>query len=184
MQDAINLNAKLFARVKAIYDQRASLQLDPESLRLVEYDYQQFVKAGANLSDADKAKLKKLNEEESTLENTFMTKLLAATEAARVSRPRISALAGLSEAQMAAAAEAAKARKQQGWRIPLQNTTQQPDLTYLTDRATRQAIFENSWNRAERGDANDTRATIARLAQLRAAKGGAAGLSPTTRRGI
>ena len=71
-QDAIYLNPKLFARMKAIYDERASLHLDPESLRLVEYDYQQFVKAGANLSEADKTKLKKLNEEESTLENTFM----------------------------------------------------------------------------------------------------------------
>ncbi len=156
--------------MKAIYDKRASLDLDPESLRLVEYDYQQFVKAGANLSDADKAKLKKLNEEESTLENTFMTKLLAATKAGAYSTTDPKALAGLSEAQMAAAAEDAKARKQQGWLLPLQNTTQQPDLTFLSDRATRQAIFENSWNRAERGDANDTRATIARLAQLRAEK--------------
>ena len=83
-QDAIYLNAKLFARVKAIYDQRASLHLDPESLRLVEYDYQQFVKAGANLSEADKAKLKKLNEEEATLANTFTNQLLAATKDGRV----------------------------------------------------------------------------------------------------
>jgi peptidyl-dipeptidase Dcp len=76
----------------------------------------------------------------------------------------------LSEAQLAGAAEDAQARKQQGWLLPLQNTTQQPDLAFLTDRATRQAIFENSWNRAERGDANDTRAVIARLSQLRAEK--------------
>ena len=62
LADAINLNTKLFARIKAIYDQRASLGLDAESLRLVEYSYQQFVKAGANLSDADKDKLKKLDE--------------------------------------------------------------------------------------------------------------------------
>jgi peptidyl-dipeptidase Dcp len=166
-QDAIYLNSKLFARVKAIYDQRASLHLDPESLRLVEYDYQQFVKAGANLSDADKAKLKKLNEEESTLENTFQEKLLAAAKAGSFSTTDVKTLAGLTEAQIAAAAEDAKTH---GWRIPLQNTTQQPDLAFLTDRAARQAIFENSWNRAERGDANDTRAVIARLAQLRAEK--------------
>ena len=166
-QDAIYLNSKLFARVKAVYDQRASLHLDPESLRLVEYDYQQFVKAGANLSDADKAKLKKLNEEESTLENTFQEKLLAAAKAGAFSTTDVKTLAGLTEAQIAAAAEDAKTH---GWRIPLQNTTQQPDLAFLTDRAARQAIFENSWNRAERGDANDTRAVIARLAQLRAEK--------------
>ena len=169
-QDAIFLNDKLFARVKAIYEKRESLHLDPESLRLVEYDYQQFVKAGANLSDADKAKLKKLNEEDATLENTFMTKLLAGTTAGAYSTTDKTALAGLSDMQMEAAAEAAKARKQQGWVVPLENTTQQPLLADLTNRATRQAIFENSWNRCERGGANDTRATIARLAQLRAEK--------------
>ncbi len=170
LADAIDLNPKLFARIKTIYDQRASLGLDAESLRLVEYQYQQFVKAGANLSDSDKEKLKKLDEEESTLENTFMTKLLAAGAAGAYSTQDRSALAGLSEGQIAAAAEEAKAHKQQGWMLPLQNTTQQPDLAFLKERATRQAIFENSWNRAERGDANDTRATLARLAQLRAQK--------------
>ncbi len=169
-EDAINLNAKLFARIKTIYDERASLSLDAESLRLVEYDYQQFVKAGANLADADKEKLKKLDEEESTLENTFMTRLLDATTAGAYSTKDPGALAGLSAGQMAAAAEEAKAHKQQGWMLPLENTTQQPDLATVTDRATRNAIFEHSWNRTERGDANDTRSTIARLAQLRAAK--------------
>jgi peptidyl-dipeptidase Dcp len=169
-QDAISLNPKLFARVKAIYDERASLHLDPESLRLVEYDYQQFVKAGANLSEADKAKLKKLNEEEATLENTFTNKLLAATKAGAFSTADEKALAGLNDTQLAAAAQAAQARKQKGWLIPLQNTTQQPSLASLTDRGTRKEIFENSWNRAEKNDANDTRAAIARLAQLRAQK--------------
>jgi len=170
-QDAINLNSKLFARIKAIYDQRASLGLDAESLRLVEYQYQQFVKAGANLSNSDKEKLKKLDEEESTLENTFMTKLLDAAKAGAYSTTDPKALAGLSEGQIAAAAEEAKAHKQPGWLLPLQNTTQQPDLSSLSDRATRKKIFENSWNRAELGNANDTRSTIARLAQLRAEKG-------------
>jgi peptidyl-dipeptidase Dcp len=169
-QDEINLNAKLFARIKAIYEKRHELGLDPESLRLVEYDYQQFVKAGANLSDEDKVKLKKLNEEDSTLETAFMTKLQTATKAGTYSTTDKAALAGLSDEGMAAAADAAKERKQEGWVIPLQNTTQQPDLASLSDRATRKTIFENSWNRTEKGDANDTRATIARLAQLRAQK--------------
>jgi len=168
--DAIYLNTRLFARVKAIYDKRASLHLDPESLKLAEWYYQQFVKAGAQLSDADKAKLKKINEEDSTLSNDFMTKLLAATKNGAYSTTDASSLAGLSDAQLAAAHQAAEGRKQQGWLIPLQNTTQQPDLTYLTNRDTRHTIFENSWNRTERGDANDTRSTIAQLAQLRAQK--------------
>jgi len=80
-------------------------------------------------------------------------------------------LAGLSDAGINGAAEAAKNRKVEGYVLPLQNTTQQPDLVSLSNRTTRQALFENSWNRAEKGDANDTRDTIARIAQLRAQKG-------------
>ena len=169
-QDAIYLNSKLFQRISTIYKERASLNLDPEALRLVEYDYQQFVHAGANLSEAAKAELKKLNEEESTLSNAFTTKLLAATKNAAFVTTDKSALAGLNAAQLEGAEQAAKERKVAGYVIPLQNTTQQPDLDALSVRATRQTIFENSWNRTERGGAEDTRATIARLAQLRAQK--------------
>jgi peptidyl-dipeptidase Dcp len=167
-EDAIHLNPKLFARVSAVYQQRASLNLDPESLRLVEVTYDDFVHSGANLSDADKTELKKLNEEASTLSNTFSTRLLDATKDAAYVTTDKAALAGLSDAQIAAAAESAKRRKREGYVLPLQNTTQQPELASLSARATREAIFDNSWNRAERGDANDTRDTIARLAQLRA----------------
>ena len=166
--DAIYLNAKVFARVAAVYKQRESLKLDPESLRLLEVTYDKFVRSGANLSDADKAELKKLNEEISTLSTAFSTKLLAATKDGAYSTTDKSALAGLSDAQIAAAAQAAQSRKQEGYVLPLQNTTQQPDLGSLSVRATREAIFEKSWNRAERSDANDTRDSISRIAQLRA----------------
>ena len=169
-RDAIFLDPQLFQRVSAIYGQRAALQLDPESLRLVEFEYKKFVHSGANLSPADKEKLKKLNEEESTLSTAFESKLLAAAKAAAYVTTDKSALAGLNEAEIAGAAETAKERKVEGYVIPLQNTTQQPDLATLSNRSTRQAIFENSWTRAERGGPNDTRATIARLAQLRAEK--------------
>jgi peptidyl-dipeptidase Dcp len=169
-EDFIYLNSKLFARVDAIYKQRASLKLDPESLRLVEYQHDKFVHAGANLSEADKTELKKLNEEASSLSNAFTNKLLAATKEGAYVTADKAALAGLSEARIAAATQAAKSRKVEGFVIPLQNTTQQPDLVSLSGRATRQAIFEHSWNRTERGDANDTRETIARLAQIRAQK--------------
>ncbi len=166
--DAIYLNAKLFARVAAVYKERESLKLDPESSRLLEVTYNNFVRAGANLSDADKTELKKLNEELSTLSNDFTTKLLAATKEGAYFTTDKSALAGLSDAQLAAAALAAKSRKQEGYLLPLQNTTQQPDLASLSVRATREALFEKSWNRAERGDANDTREIIPRMAQIRA----------------
>jgi len=168
--DAIYLNEKLFARVSAIHKQIDSLGLDAESRRLVEVYYIHFVHQGANLSAEDKATLKKLNEEESTLENSFRTKLLAATKAAAFTTTDKTALKGLTDAQLEAAVEAAKGRKVEGYVLPLQNTTQQPILVSLEDRATRQAVFENSWNRAERGGVNDTRETIVRLAQLRAQK--------------
>jgi peptidyl-dipeptidase Dcp len=166
--DAIHLNPKIFARVDAVYKQRASLNLDAESLRLLEVTHERFVRSGAKLSDADKGELKKLNEEISTLETSFSTKLLDATKAGAYATSGKSALAGLSDAQIAAAAQAAQGRKQAGYVLPLQNTTQQPSLGSLRVRATREAIFEKSWNRTERGDANDTRDTISRLAQLRA----------------
>jgi peptidyl-dipeptidase Dcp len=169
-QDAIYLDAKLFKRVEAIYKQRHSLKLTPEQLRLVEHDYKEFVHAGANLSDAEKTELKKVNEELASLSQTFVARLLAATKEGAYVTTDKAALAGLSDAEIKAAQEAAKTRKVEGYVLPLQNTTQQPELKSLSNRSTRQAVFENSWNRAERGDANDTRETIAKMAQLRAQK--------------
>jgi peptidyl-dipeptidase Dcp len=167
-QDAIRLNKKLFERVAAIYKRRASLKLDPESLRLVEREYGQFVHAGANLSDDDKGQLKKLNQEASSLSDAFSKKLLEATKTGAYMTADKSALAGLGDAQLAAAAQSAMSRNAKGYLVPLQNTTQQPVLASLSNRATRETIFGNSWGRAERGDANDTRQIVARLAQLRA----------------
>ncbi|MET3652271.1 peptidyl-dipeptidase Dcp [Dyella japonica] len=168
-QDAIVMNSKLFARIETIYNQRDSLKLDPESKRLVEVTYKNFVRGGAKLSEADKAKLKDLNKEESTLSTQFTNKLLAATKAGALVVDDKAKLDGLSDGDIAAAVEAAKARKLDGkWVIPLQNTTQQPALQNLNDRATREQLFKNSWDRAEKGDANDTRDMIARIAQIRA----------------
>ena len=169
--DAIYLNSKLFARVKAIYDSRGSLKLDPESLRLVEFYFQQFEKAGANLSDGDKAKLKKLNSEEASLSAKFNNQLLAAAKAGALIINDTTALAGLSQGEKDALAQNAKANKLDGkWLIALQNTTQQPLLQSLSNRDTRQKLFEASWNRAEKSDSNDTRSTIVKIAQIRAQK--------------
>ena len=167
-QDAIRLNHKLFERVAAVYKARASLKLDPESLRLVEREYDAFVHAGANLSDADKEQLKKINKELSSLSDEFSKKLLEATKAGAYATEDKASLAGLSDAQLAAAAQSAKGRNVKGYVIALQNTTQQPALASLSARPTREAIFNNSWGRTERGDANDTRGVIVRIARLRA----------------
>ena len=169
--DAIMLDAPLFARVQAVYKQRTTLHLDPESLRLTEITYGRFIHAGAQLSPADKATLTALNSEESTLSNAFARKLLAATKAGAYLTLDKAALTGMSDAEVAAAGAAAKARGSEGYALALQNTTQQPALAELGRRDTRKALYEQSWQRAERGDDNDTRATIARLAQVRAQKG-------------
>ena len=170
-QDAIYLNSRLFKRVQAIYEKREQLKLDPESKRLVEFYEQQFELAGAKLSDADKTKLKKLNEEEASLSTKFSNLLLAANKAGAVLFSDKAELAGLSQGELDAAAQDAKANKQPGkWLISLQNTTQQPILQSLTNRATREKIFKASWDRTEKQDANDTRSTIVRIAKIRADK--------------
>ncbi|HEX9201058.1 MAG TPA: M3 family metallopeptidase [Acidobacteriaceae bacterium] len=168
--DAIYLNEKLFQRVAAIYKQMDSLGLNAESKRLLDVYYKHFVHQGANLSSADKVKLRKMNEEKSTLENAFRAKLLAGTKEAAYSTKDKDALKGLSDAEVKTAQEAAKERKVEGYVLPLQNTTQQPVLASLEDRTTRLAVFEDSWTRTVRGGENDTRETIAKLAKLRADK--------------
>ncbi|QWT19954.1 peptidyl-dipeptidase Dcp [Bacillus sp. NP157] len=167
--DAIYLNDKLFKRIETLYAKRDSLNLDPESKRLLEVKYQDFVHAGAKLSEADKTRLKEINKEESTLSTQFTNKLLAATKAAALVVDDKKALDGLSDSDIASAADAAKGRGMEGkYVIPLQNTTQQPELQPMNDRATREKLFKASWERAEHGDANDTRDTASRIAQLRA----------------
>ncbi len=170
-RDAIYLNAKLFARVKSLYAQRDALGLDAESKRLLERYQRAFVRAGAELSAADQAKLKELNKEQSTLSTSFRDKLLAGTKAGALIADDAAELAGLSKADLAAAAEAAKGRQLDGkYVVALQNTTQQPAQDSLSKRATREKLFKASIERTEHGDENDTREIVARLAELRAQK--------------
>ena len=138
-QDAIFLNPKLFARVKALYDRREGLGLDPEARYLVERYYLNFVRAGAQLSDADKTVLRALNQEEAKLTTEFTDKVLADTNDSAVVVADKAELAGFSEGDIAAAAETAKERGLAGkWVLSLQNTTQQPALASLAEpRAAR-----------------------------------------------
>ncbi len=169
--DEINLDPKLFARVKAVYDQRAEAGLDAVQQRLVERYYDGMVRAGAELSDADKATMRQLNVEETTLSTQFHNRLVAATAAAAVVVDDKEKLAGLDGDALNTAAADAKARNLDGkYLLPLQNTTQQPVLVSLADREQRAAVLKASQTRAERGDANDTRQIVQRLAQLRAQK--------------
>jgi peptidyl-dipeptidase Dcp len=167
--DAIFLNAKLFARIEAIYADRDKLGADEKFL--TERYHRQFVRAGAKLSEADKTALRELNKEESSLQTQFQNKLLAGTKAGAISTSNKAEFAGMSDGEMAAATAAAKERKLDGeWLLTLQNTTQQPAQAELTNRATRERLFKASTLRSEHNDANDERAIVARLAQLRAHK--------------
>ena len=169
LDDDIRLNATLFARLDAVYQQRQQLGLDAESLRLVGVTWQSFELAGARLNAADKARLRALNQEAATLSSRFTRRLLAATKSGGLAVSDAAALAGLNDEQLSAAAAAAEARglKNQ-WLLVLQNTTQQPILQRLSNRQTRNALFSAAWARSEKGDENDTRETLLRLAQVRA----------------
>jgi len=167
--DAIHLDARLFARIETVYNQRDSLELDDESRHLLEWYYDEFVRKGARLAEQDKTSLKKLNEEESTLRALFTNKLLAASKSGALVLHDSARLAGFSDAEIAAVERPAAddSNGTRTWVIPIHNTTQQPSLVSLTDRETRRQLFEASWNRTERSDTNDTRQIVARLAQIR-----------------
>jgi peptidyl-dipeptidase Dcp len=166
--DWIFMNPELFARVSTLHEKRASLQLDPESLRLLERYYILFVRAGAKLSDADKAKLKQMNEQLSTLSTQFRQNVLKGVNASAVVIDNVTELEGMPPEQIAVAAEAAKARKLEGkWVIALLNTTQQPPLAQLKNRALRERIFKASISRG-RGGEFDTTQLIAQMVKLRA----------------
>ena len=167
LNDDIMLNRPLFSRLDAVYLQRA--KLDAESKRLVEVIWQRFQLAGANLPEAQKQQLKALNQEAARLGTRFTNRLLAATKAGGLVVNDLQQLAGLSPADLAVAQAEAQARGlEKSGLLVLQNTTQQPALQSLADRATREALFKAGVTRTEKGDENDTRELVLRLAQVRA----------------
>ncbi|WP_248638254.1 peptidyl-dipeptidase Dcp, partial [Citrobacter koseri] len=164
----IYLNSTLFARVDAVWRQRETLALDAESLRLVEIIHQRFVLSGAQLGDDDKAQLRSLNTESATLTSQFNQRLLAANKSGGMVVDYRHQLDGLSQEEVALAADAAREKGlADRWLIPLLNTTQQPTLAVLRDRQTRENLFNAAWTRAEKNDANDTRAIVQRLVDIR-----------------
>ena len=167
--DKIRLNAKLFARIQALFDERDTLELDPESYRLVEETHKDFVRAGAQLSDADKETLKAMNAELASLQTQFSQNVLNEVNASAVVVDSREELEGMSETSIEAAAEAAKAKDMEGkYLIALLNTSQQPPLTDLKDRALRQRIMEASLARGSRGGEFDNREILTRVVKIRA----------------
>ncbi|MDP1699091.1 MAG: M3 family metallopeptidase [Xanthomonadaceae bacterium] len=168
-RDAIALNSKLFARVKSLYEQRDSLGLDAESKYLLERYHTDFVRAGANLSDADKEKLKAINSELASLQTSFSQNVLKETNASAIVVDSRDELSGLSDNAIAAAAQAAKAAGKDGkFMLAMMNTSGQPSLASLENRALRERIQTTSVGRGSHGGEYDNRANIARVAKLRA----------------
>ena len=174
--DAIYLNPKLFQRVKTLHDKRAGLKLDAESLHLLERVYKEFVRAGANLSEADKQKLKAYNGEIASLQSEFSQRVLKEANASALVVGTREELAGMSEAEIAAAAAEAEKRGQKGkYAIAIVNTSSQPALATLTNRATRERLMQASLNRGSRGGEFDARELVLRLVKLRAERAGLLG---------
>ncbi|AKC88086.1 M3 family metallopeptidase [Pseudoxanthomonas suwonensis] len=168
-RDAIFLDGALFARIQALYDQRDGLGLDAEGVRLVERYHSDFVRAGAQLSDADKTKLKDMNAQLASLGTRFDQNVLNEVNASAVAFDSAEALAGATDAQIAAAAEEAKKRGLDGkYVVTLLNTTGQPPLAYLSDRESRRRIFEASVARGHRGNEYDNTGVVSQVIRLRA----------------
>ena len=168
-RDHILLDDRLFARVRALYDERETLDLDPEPRRLVEEYYTDFVRAGTALAEPDKERLRAINAELAALRTTFAQRVLAEVNAAAIVVETRAELAGLTESQIAAASAAATVRNLEGtFVLPLLNTSGQPVLASLENRALRQQIMLASLARGLQGGEFDTRDTVTRMATLRA----------------
>ncbi|WP_235914563.1 M3 family metallopeptidase [Rugamonas rivuli] len=169
--DAIYLNAKLYARVKSLYDKRDKLKLDAESKHLLERYHTDFVRAGAKLSAADKEKLKAINGVIATLQTTFTQNVLKETNASALVVDTREELAGMTDAAIDAAAAAAKAKGLDGkFLVAIVNTSGQPPLAVLTNRAVRERLMAASLTRGSHGGEFDSRETVLKIAKARAEK--------------
>ncbi|MEN9733920.1 MAG: hypothetical protein RLZ45_1915 [Verrucomicrobiota bacterium] len=168
-RDAIQLNPDLFARIAKLHESRKSLGLDPESLRLLEQYHRDFVRSGAQLSEADKTRLKSINAELAKLSTQFKQNVLKEINASAVLVDSREELDGMSDADIQAAAQAAKASGKEGkYLVRLTNTTGQPPLASLRNRTVRERIMKASLSRGARGGEFDNKALITAMARLRA----------------
>jgi peptidyl-dipeptidase Dcp len=167
-QDAIALDPALFARISAVHAERDGLDLNEEQRRLLDRYHLDLVRAGAGLDPQAQARLREINAELSTLTTGFKARLTADTNEAALHLTDVADLDGLSDDAIAAAREAARGRGLDGYLITLVLPTAQPALASLRRRDVRERLHRASVGRGLRGNAHDTRATLTRIAQLRA----------------
>lgn len=169
--DDISLNPALFARVKAVYENQAKFNLDKEQKKLLEETYKGFVRGGANLSEADQAKLRELNSEISMLQLTFGQNVLKETNAFQLVIDNEADLAGLPEDVKVKAAETAKEMGKEGkWIFTLHNPSVMPFLQYADNRELRKQIFEAYINRGNNNNENDNKEVVKKLVTARLEK--------------
>ncbi|TJZ59815.1 M3 family metallopeptidase [Sphingobacterium olei] len=169
--DEINLNPKLFARVKEVYSKKESLGLDAEDIKLLEETYKRLVRSGANLSDTDKEKLKKINAKLSILTTQFGQNLLAETNAYELVVDKKEDLVGLPEGLISAAADVANGKGKEGkWVFTLSNPSVMPFLQYADNRDLRKQIWEAYQLRGNNGNTNDNKKALVEIANLRLEK--------------
>ena len=170
-RDDINLNEKLFERVKAVYDQKDKLNLSIEQNKLLEKDYKDFVRGGANLDEKKKAKLREINKELSLLTLQFGENILKENNAFELVIEKEEDLAGLPEAVITGAAEAAKERGHEGkWVFTLHKPSLIPFIQYSDKRELREKIFKAYINRGNNNNELDNKAILTRIAALRVEK--------------
>ena len=170
-EDTVNLNEKLFSRVKAVYDQKSTLKLNTEQSRLLEETYKRFVRGGANLAADKKEQLKKINEELSLLDLQFGDNMLAETNAFKLVIDKKEDLAGLPESSISGAAEEAKAAKMEGkWIFTLQKPSWIPFVTYAQNRSLRETLYKAMYMRGNNNNGNDNKAVISKIVNLRLQK--------------
>ena len=169
--DDISLNPALFARVKAVYENQAKFNLDKEQKKLLEETYKGFVRGGANLSEADQAKLRELNSEISMLQLTFGQNVLKETNAFQLVIDNEADLAGLPEDVKVKAAETAKEMGKEGkWIFTLHNPSVMPFLQYADNRELHKQIFEAYINRGNNNNENDNKEVVKKLVTARLEK--------------
>lgn len=170
-RDEISLNPALFKRVKTVYDQRTTLGLDAEDQKLLEETYKGFIRSGANLSDADKDKLKKINSQLSVLTTQFGQNLLAESNAYQLWITKEEDLAGLpDELKAAAALSAADKGKNGQWLFTLQNSSVMPFLQYADNRELRKEIWNAYQTRGNNGNDFDNNEILIDIANYRLEK--------------
>jgi peptidyl-dipeptidase Dcp len=167
--DNISLNEKLFARVKTVYNQRPKLALTPEESFLLENTYKGFIRSGALLDAAGKARLRELNAELALLGLKFGENMLAETNSSRIVIDSPEGLAGLPESVRAMGADTARQLKLDGkWAYTSQVPSMTPFLQYSTRRDLREQLHRAYFMRGDRDNANDNKEIVKKIVTLRA----------------